>query len=392
MCAASGGARWCGRLADICGNKQKKAVGMKVGLIGCGNISRAYLLNGKVFKQSSICKCADLKKEAAQARASEFGMEAMSVDQLLADDEIEAVLNLTTPESHVSVNMAALEAGKHVYCEKPFALNREDGRKVMQLAESKGLRVGCAPDTFLGGGHQMCRKLVSGGLIGKVVSGVAFMMCHGHESWHPAPGFYYRKGGGPLFDMGPYYITALVNILGPVKRVCAMSTRSTDLRAGLKVNAGKTFPVEIDTHVTALLEFSSGAFITLITSFDVWKHSNLPNIELYGTDGSLHVPDPNCFNGQISLFKGGLSSDWAPIDNVFRYNDNMRGIGLADMCDAIRLGRRHRCCGELAFHVLDVMCSICDSAETGCFTDVASACEQPAPLDERLTEGKLDLE
>ena len=363
---------------------------MNVGLIGCGNISRAYLNNGKVFKQMAIKACADARPEAAAACAAEFGLKAVSVDALLADPAIDAVLNLTTPQSHVEINRRALEAGKHVHGEKPFGLDRDGAREVLALARAKGLRVGCAPDTFLGGGHQTCRKLLDDGLIGRVVSGTAFMLCHGHESWHPAPAFYYQKGGGPLFDMGPYYITALVNLLGPVRQVSAMTNRSTDLRQGIKANVGKTFPVEIDTHVAALLEFHSGAVITLITSFDIWKHSGLKDIELHGTEGSLHIPDPNCFNGDIRFFKAGLSADWAPVDNAFIYNDNMRSIGLADMAAGIAAKRPHRCSGDLAFHVLDVMCSICDAAAAGKAIPLASTCERPAPLPAGLKHGELD--
>lgn len=363
---------------------------MKVGLIGCGNISRAYLNNGASFNQMKIVACADLRPEAAEARAKEFGLKAMSVEELLADSQIDTILNLTTPLSHIEINLRAIEAGKNVHCEKPFGLDREGARQVVKLAAKKNLRVGCAPDTFLGGGHQTCRKIIDDGLIGRVVCGTAFMLCHGHESWHPAPAFYYQKGGGPLFDMGPYYLTALVNMLGPVKKVTAITTRSTDLRQGIKANVGKTFPVEIDTHVSALLEFVSGAVITLITSFDVWKHSNLKDIELHGTEGSLHVPDPNCFDGDTRVFKAGLTSDWAPVDNHFIYNGNMRGIGLADMAAGIAANRPHRCNGDLAFHVLDIMCAICESAEKNVAIFIQSSCERPAPLPAGLTSGNLD--
>jgi len=363
---------------------------MNIGLIGCGNISGAYLKNGATFKNMTLRACADMRPEAAEACATTWGLQAMTVDALLADPSIDAVLNLTTPQAHVEVNLRAVEAGKHVYCEKPFGLDREGGRRVIEAAAKKGVRVGCAPDTFLGGGHQTCRKLIDDGLIGRVVAGTAFMLCHGHESWHPAPAFYYLKGGGPLFDMGPYYLTALVNLLGPVTRVSAASTRSTDCREGIKVNVGKTFPVEIDTHVSALLEFASGAVITLITSFDVWKHSNLKDIELHGTAGSLHIPDPNSFNGDIRFFKAGLSADWAPADNPFIYNDNMRGIGLADLAAGIAGDRPHRCSGTLAFHVLDILCAICESAAGACGVNLTSTCERPAPFPTGLVSGQLD--
>ena len=363
---------------------------MKTGLIGCGNISGAYLSNGSRFKQMKIVACADMVPEVAKAKAEEFGLKAMSVDELLADPSIDTVLNLTTPASHSEINTRALEAGKNVHCEKPFGLDREEARKVIELAKAKNLRVGSAPDTFLGGGHQMCRKLIDEGYIGDVVNGTAFMLCHGHESWHPAPAFYYLKGGGPLFDMGSYYITALVNLLGPVEKVTAMANRSTDLRIGIKANVGKTFPVEIDTHISAVLKFKSGAVITLITSFDVWKHSDLRDIELHGTGGSMHVPDPNCFDGDIRVYKAGLTSNWAPVDNSFIYNDNMRGIGLADMAAAITAGRQLRCNGDLALHVLDVMCSICDSDDSDKTVVLGSTCERPDPMPEGLSMGELD--
>ncbi|MBP5232162.1 MAG: Gfo/Idh/MocA family oxidoreductase [Planctomycetes bacterium] len=363
---------------------------LKAGLIGCGNISGIYLHNRKAFKSLEIVKCADLRPAAAEARGKEFGIPAVSVEDLLADPEIDVVLNLTIPQAHTEVDLKALNAGKHVYSEKPFALDMEAANKVLALAASKNLRVGCAPDTFLGGGHQTCRKLIDDGVIGRVVAGTAFMLCHGHESWHPAPAFYYLNGGGPLFDMGPYYITALVNLLGPVRRVVAVNTRSTDLRIGVKANVGKTFPVEVDTHVSAILEFASGAVITLITSFDVWKHSDLRDIELHGTEGSLHVPDPNCFNGDIRFFKAGLSADWAPADNNFIYNDNMRCMGLADMAAGIERNRPHRCSGALASHVLDVMCSIIRAGKEGRAIDIAAQCERPAALPMGLAAGDLD--
>lgn len=362
----------------------------RVGLIGCGNISGAYLSNNNVFPSAKIVACADIRKDAAEAQAAKFGIEAVGVDDLLVRKDIDIILNLTTPPVHVEIDLAALEAGKHSYSEKPFALDRESGRKVLELAAKKGRRVGCAPDTFLGGGQQTCRKMVDDGVIGRVVGGTAFMLCHGHEAWHPAPAFYYLRGGGPLFDMGPYYITALVNMLGPVARVAAMSTRSTDLRKGLGVNAGKTFPVEVDTHISATLEFASGAVITLIMSFDVWHCGDFRDIELFGTEGSIHAPDPNCFGGEARFMRQGLNRGWAVADNQFGYTDNMRFIGLADMAAAIERGRPHRCSGELAFHVLDVMCSICDSAREGRAVVLESKCGRPEPLRLGLKHGELD--
>lgn len=363
---------------------------LKVGLIGCGNISGAYLNNATLFaKQIKFVACADLNEEAALKCGEKYGIAVMNVDELLADKEIDIILNLTTPQAHAEINLKALKANKHVYCEKPFALTCESGLEVIKLAKEKNLRTGCAPDTFLGGAHQTCRKLIDDNLIGKVIAGTAFMMCHGHESWHPSPAFYYLNGGGPLFDMGPYYLTALINILGPVKKVNAMSTRSTNERQGLKVNENKTFPVEIDTHISATLEFEQGAIITLITTFDVWKHSSYCDIELHGTTGSIHEADPNCFSGDIRFFKSGLSADWSKIDNQFTYNDNSRGIGLADMAAAIEENRPHRASGELAYHVLDVMESIVNSAKSGKTLSINSSCNRPQALAIGLKAGQL---
>ena len=363
---------------------------MNIGLIGCGNISSIYLKNSKLFSGISLKKCADMKPEAARGRAEEFGLEAVSVDALLNDPEIDIILNLTTPQAHTEIDIRALSAGKHVYSEKPFAINRDDGKKVLELAESKHLRVGCAPDTFLGGGIQSCRNLLDKGMIGKVVGGTAFMLCHGHESWHPAPGFYYLNGGGPLFDMGPYYLTALVNLLGPIRRVSAFNTRSTDLRKGIGVNLGKTFPVEIDTHVTGLLEFVSGAVVTIVMSFDVWKHSGYPNIELFGSEGSLRIPDPNCFNGEVKFFRYGLTADWASAAQNFTYTDNSRILGVAEMAEAIEQNRPHRCSGKLAFHILDAMCGLIESGKAGTSVTLQSTCDRPAAFREGMKIGELN--
>jgi predicted dehydrogenase len=364
----------------------------RVGLIGCGNISGAYLNNNQVFPYLRIVKCADMRMEAATATAGKFGLEAVTVDALFQDPEIDIILNLTTPEAHTEIDLRALEAGKHVYSEKPFAVNRADGLKVLQSAQARGLRVGCAPDTFLGGGQQSCRKILDDGFIGKVTGGCAVMACPGHESWHPAPGFYYKRGGGPLMDMGPYYITALVNLLGPVRRVTAFTTRSSDLRQGLGVNHGKTFPVEVDTHIAAILEFASGAIINMTMSFDVHHLSEQMRncIELWGIGGALRTPDPNNFSGTILFDRAGLTSGWATAENTFDYNSNMRLIGLADMAAAIEQGRPHRCSGELAYHVLDVMCSILEAGSTHSCITIESTCQRPAPLREGLAHGELD--
>ena len=365
---------------------------LKAGLIGCGNISGAYLRNKDVFRHLRVVKCASRRDESARAAAEQFGLEAVSVDALLRDPEIDIVLNLTTPDAHTEIDLRALEAGKHVYSEKPFALTREEARKVLRLAAEKGLRVGCAPDTFLGGGHQVCRKLVDSGAVGKISGGCAIMAYRGPESWHPNSGFYYKKGGGPLLDMGPYYISALVNLLGPVRQVAGFGSRATDLRLGSGPNQGRTYPVEVDTHFAAALEFVSGAVVNLTMSFDVFRLSEqMQNcIELWGLDGAIRTPDPNMFTGEVRFANAGTPAEWETPENKFIYHENMRLIGLADMAAGIERNRPHRCSGQLAYHVLDVMCSILDSAGNRRFVAVESTCDRPAPFREGLAPGELD--
>ena len=297
---------------------------LKAGLIGCGNICGAYLRNNAVFPHVRIVKCASKGGESARAAAEKFGLQAVTVDELLRDPEIDVILNLTIPEVHVELNLRALEAGKHVYTEKPFAITREDARKVLRAASERGLRVGCAPDTFLGGGHQTCRKLLDSGAVGTITGGCAIMAYRGPESWHPNSGFYYKQGAGPLMDMGPYYITALVNLLGPVKRVAGFGNRAVDVRLGRDANLGKTYPVEVDTHIAAVLEFASGAVINLTMSFDVFRLSGqMQNcIELWGLDGALRTPDPNTFSGEVRFARDGSDAEWETPENRFAYNDN----------------------------------------------------------------------
>ena len=360
----------------------------KVGVIGCGNISDAYFKTAKTFTSIEYSYCADLNMEAAKAKEELYGSKAVSVEELLAKDEVKIVLNLTTPQVHAKVNIMALEAGKHVYAEKPFALSIEEGAPVIELAKKKNLRLGSAPDTFLGGGLQTARKLLDENWIGTPVSGTAFMMCPGHESWHPAPEFYYLKGGGPLFDMGPYYITALINLLGPVKKVTSINGRGLEERICTSADRlGDKLPVEIDTHVAGLLEFECGTIITLIMSFDIIK-SSCPCLELHGTTGSLSIPDPNTFGGPVKFAK--FLSDWREVPIPFGYTDNMRSIGLADMAEAIRGERKHRCSGELAFHVLEIMCALEKSAAEEKHIYLESSCERPDALPLGLLHSELD--
>jgi len=366
----------------------KKAV--KVGIIGCGAISAAYLKNGKGFRDIEIVACADLDMERAKARAEEFEIKkACSVEKLLADKKIEIVINLTIPKAHASVALQALEAGKSVYNEKPLAVERKEARAMLALAKKKGLLVGGAPDTFLGGGHQTCRKLIDDGWIGEPIAANAFMMSHGHESWHPDPEFYYEKGGGPMFDMGPYYLTALVNMIGPVEKVSGC-TRVTfpERTITSEKKYGKVIKVATPTHVTGLMEFANGAVGQITTSFDVWG-ARLPNIEVYGTEGSLSVPDPNGFGGTV-LYKRGRE-EWQEVPLTHGYAENSRSLGVADMAHALRNKRPHRASGELTSHVLDLMHAFHDAAEAGKSVALQTTCEKPAALPLGLRAGEVEL-
>jgi predicted dehydrogenase len=350
---------------------------MKIGIIGCGNISRAYFEGAQKASNLEIKACADIRMEAAAEKAEAHGVSAMTVEELLADPEIELIVNLTLPQGHVPVGLKILEAGKHVYCEKPLALSLDEGQSLMDCATSQGLRVGCAPDTFLFKGSQTARKLLDDGWIGRPVSGTAFMNCHGHEGWHPNPGFYYEAGGGPLLDMGPYYITALLNLLGPVRSVMARCGRAFEERLATSPEAkGKVLPVSVDTHCAGVLEFESGAIVSMITSFDVWKH-NLPNLTLHGTEGSLDVGDPNHFRTPPRLFR---PEDGEQREIPFTHADNQRMIGVVDMVDAIRLNRPHRASGELALYVLEVMLAFDRSAKSGKSIPIIRRMERPEPL------------
>ncbi|HET6457195.1 MAG TPA: Gfo/Idh/MocA family oxidoreductase [Armatimonadota bacterium] len=360
----------------------------KVGIIGCGNICGIYFQSGKMFEILDIAACADLLPERAEAKANECGCKAMSVQQLLADPEIQIVMNLTIPKAHAEVGLAALQAGKSVHNEKPLAVTREDGRKMLDLAKAKGLRVGCAPDTFMGGGIQTCRKLIDDGEIGEPIGATAFMMCHGHEHWHPDPEFYYKPGGGPMFDMGPYYLTALVNLMGPVKRVTGSARASFPERLITSTaKNGTKIKVETPTHVTGIMDFANGAVGVIITTFDVWA-AELPRIEIYGTKGTLSVPDPNSFGGPVRMQKG--RDPWEEVPLTHGYAENSRGIGVADMAYALRSGRPHRASGELAYHVLDIMHAFHDASREGRHIMLESTCSQPAPLPVGLKAGTLD--
>lgn len=354
---------------------------VKVGIIGCGNISSIYLKNlTQVFEMIEVAACADLIPERAAAQAEKYGVpKACAVEELLDNKEIEIIVNLTIPKAHAEIAIKALEAGKHVYGEKPLAISREDGQKILKKAKEKHLLVGSAPDTFLGGGLQTCLKLINDGWIGKPVAATAFMVNHGHESWHPDPEFYYKMGGGPMFDMGPYYLTALVALMGPVRRVTG-STQITfeERRITSQPKYGTNIKVDVPTHVAGVMDFQNGAVATIITSFDVW-HAQLPRIEIYGSEGTLSMPDPNTFGGPVLIRRQGASG-WKEIPLIHGFEENSRGLGVADMAHALRSGGKHRANGELAYHVLDIMHGFHDASNENKHYEVKSTCERPQPM------------
>ncbi len=360
-----------------------------VGIIGAGNISDAYLKAAPQFGALRIIACADINPAAAHAKAAVYGIEALSVAALLADPRVEIVLNLTTPAHHVPVGLQAIAAGKHVYSEKPLAIALVEAERLVVAAKAAGLRVGCAPDTFLGGAHQTARAALDAGVIGEVVAGSCFMMVPGHELWHPNPDFYYQPGGGPMLDMGPYYLTCLVNMLGPVRSLVGSAQAAYESRTiGSGARAGQSFAVQVPTHISGILQFESEASVTITTSFDVWKHGH-NHIELYGRKGAMVVADPNQFMGEILVAE--KKGEWVPVPQVHKYGDgNYRILGLADMAAAIRAGRRHRASLELSLHVLEVMEGILTGAETGKRVQMRLGCARPDLLPAGLPFGVME--
>jgi predicted dehydrogenase len=362
---------------------------LRVGIVGCGKISAAYFKGCREFPILDVVACADLVAERAAEQAAEFGIpRALTPKELLADDGVDLVVNLTIPAAHHAVSRAAIDAGKHVWCEKPLAVERAEGEDLVRAADDAGVLLGCAPDTFFGGGHQTCRKLIDDGWIGEPLHAVAFMAGPGHESWHPDPAFYYQPGGGPMFDMGPYYLTALVHLLGPVRSVAGLTriTRPERLITS-EPRRGERITVRVPTHVQGLLEFASGAQATIVTSFDV-QAAHLPRIEVFGSERTLSVPDPNGPGGPVAV--GQARGEWQEVPLTHGYTATSRGIGVADMAYAIRTGRPHRASGALALHVLDIMHAIHEAAAERRQVDLTTTCARPAPLPLGLQPGSLD--
>lgn len=366
---------------------------LRIGVVGCGSISLAYMRNAPLFRGVEITACADINADAARRRAAEFNLRAAEVDALIDDRNIDLILNLTIPAAHFDVSMRALSAGKHVFTEKPLGVTAAEGRLLVGAAAEKGLMLGSAPDTFLGAAGRYARRQMEAGAIGRPVTGTAFMMGRGMEHWHPDPGFYYQAGAGPVMDMGPYYLTMMVNLMGPIRRVQAVATSGQEERliTAEGPKQGTTFKVGTPTSVLSLLEFDCGATVTFGTSWDVFRHSNHP-IELHGTEGSLRLPDPDNFGGRIALSNRG--APWEETDTSVALfgavnwpiaapdRANYRMLGLADLARAIIEGRAPRASGDLALHVLDVMEAILRAGETGVAQTIPDTVAQPSELRE----------
>jgi len=391
---------------------EQKQIG--IGIIGCGNISDIYLTNlTRNFKNVEVKACADMFLEKAEQQKERYGLaKACTVEELLADPELEIVVNLTIPAAHHSVNLQALKAGKHVYCEKPLALNLEDAEEAANVAKEKGLILCSAPDTFLGAGLQTCRKLLDEGAIGKALGFTANLVGPGHEMWHPAPEFYYKKGGGPMLDMGPYYITALVALLGPIKQLSCFAKTSRQERS-IK---GEMVEVEVPTHYAGIVEFESGLIGNVNMSFDVWE-SELPQLEIYGTEGVMHVPDPNMFGGPVKLYDGKkmerivTAVEGVPINRLMKMHgckaeclrevelafpaeavprSNLRGFGVADMAQALLDKRSSRLNAELSKHVVEALTAFDISSRENRVYKMRTTCERPAPMSLGLELWQMD--
>lgn len=363
-----------------------------VGIMGAGNISAAYLRLAPMFKGLEVRAVADILPEAAKKRAEEFGVAAQTPEELLKNSEIDVVVNLTIPATHYQVTMDTLSAGKHAYSEKPFVLTLEEGKSVRTAAEERKLSVGSAPDTFLGGAHQQVRDLIDSGKIGRITSGTTHVMSRGMEHWHPNPDFFFQVGAGPVLDVGPYYVTDLIQLIGPVRRVTAFTGMARTTREVTAEGPYKGAVIKVGTPTTihGVLEFHSGAIVTIGASWDVYSHGH-HNIELYGTEGTVYVPDPNFFGGDVVISdQSGTKTKVEPWDHPFgkvnqtdnsgNQRANYRTAGLADMMQSVEQGRPARCGLDVALHAVDVMTSLLKAGESGAVVTLTTTCERPAPL------------
>ena len=366
---------------------------MRVGIIGCGNISETYFECQNLFNNFSVVACADINIEAAKKSAEKYNVNAFSVDDILSNEDVDLIINLTIPAAHKEIIIKSLNAGKHCFSEKPLAMSFSEGLEISELAISKNLYVGCAPDTFLGAAGQKARSLIEDNAIGNVVLGTFNLMSHGMEHWHPNPDFFFKPGAGPVFDVGVYYITQLVNLIGPIKSISSLSGTATPERIiTSEPRNGEKIKVETPTTLMGTLEFHNNAKIQFFCSWDVWKHKH-STIELYGLEGSMIVPDPNFFSGDILI--SHKEEDWQIINNdkmllgIPNKTDNngskianYRGIGLSDMIDAIHNQRQSRCSLDLAVHVLEAMEGIIKSSDDRANYHMQTKPNQPDFLDD----------
>ena len=364
-----------------------------VGIMGAGNISSAYLRLAPLFKGLEVRAVADILPAAARTRAEEFSVRAQTPDELLNNSEIDVVVNLTIPSTHYQVSMDAISAGKHAYSEKPFVLTLAEGKSLKKAAGERNLKVGSAPDTFLGGAHQQVRNLIDTGKLGRITSGTTHVMSRGMEHWHPNPDFFFQAGAGPVLDVGPYYVTDLIHLIGPVRRVTAFTGMANPERVVTtpgSPQAGSRIRVGTPTTIHGVLEFHSGAIVTIGASWDVFSHGH-HNIELYGTEGSVYVPDPNFFGGDIVITdQAGTKTKVEAWDHPFgKVNQdpgganpraNYRAAGLADMMASIESGATARCGLDVALHAVDVMTSLLQAGESGQVLTLTTTCDRPAAL------------
>jgi predicted dehydrogenase len=348
---------------------------LRVGLVGCGAISGAYLTHARAFPVLQFTACSDIDLEKAKAKALEFQIpRVLTVEEILRDAHVDIILNLTIPRAHAEISMGAINAGKHVYSEKPLAISTAEGKTILAAARERNLRVGCAPDTFLGSGMQTARKLIDDGAIGGPVAFTAFMMCPGHEQWHPNPQFFYELGGGPMFDMGPYYLTALLNFFGPIRRISGAASIAIPER---KTLAGETIAVQTPDHICGTIEFRNGVIGTIITSFATRfpQYDPAQPITIYGIEGTLKVPDPNVFDGPVHLRRMN-DPEFQLIPPAFPAGYG-RSVGLADMAYAVASGRPHRASGEQAYAVLEAMEAFLISSKEGRSIGPQASYERP---------------
>ena len=374
----------------------------RIGLIGTGRISDIYIQNCSKFDELEIVSCGSLDAEESKKKAQVYGIPTVqSPVEILADPNVDCILNLTIPASHAAVTLQALEAGKHVYSEKPIATDILDCRRILNLARSKNLKVGNAPDTFFGGRWQTVRKLLDQQVIGKPTGVMAFAGTHGVERHHPNPDFYYQTGGGPLLDLGPYYLTAMVFLLGPILKVSGMARKTFEQRVIENGNRyGEKIDVEVDTHSLSMLEFQNGTIGSMTLSFDIWD-SETPRFEIYGEDGTICIPDPDPVHG-ANIFQGPVlyrtrsesrwefqprpkdRGDWLVAENTHGFNQDSRGVGLLDLYYAVRDDRTVRASAELAAHVSEVMHGILDAPSQSGFVAINSTCDVPEILPENF--------